>query len=108
MNLQEKAFENCKNILIHNYKISKENKTIIFYDENTTLSKLLLEGYSKALDSLGFDFESYNFHAIAVEEVLDITSKLKEKDLVILILRIIMGLLVYLEWLLLLKVKLLI
>ena len=85
MNLQEKAFENCKNILIHNYKISKENKTIIFYDENTLLSKLLLEGYSKALDFLKFDFESYNFHAIPVEKILEITSKLKEKDLVILI-----------------------
>lgn len=85
MNIEEKAFENCKNILIHNFQITKNNKTIIFYDENTTLAKILLEGYIKALKFENLEFESFNFHENEVDKINEITSKLKENDLVILI-----------------------
>jgi len=85
MEIEEKIFENCKNILIHNYKISKENKIVIFYDKNTSLSELLLNGYSEVLSKLNFQFEYYDFYSLEVEKVLDITSKLNLNDLVILL-----------------------
>lgn len=83
--LLEKLKTNCEHILVDNYNIKKENKTVIIYDEETKLAKILTSGYEEALKSLSFEFISFNFFSKEHEETKEIIDNLNPEDLVILI-----------------------
>lgn len=84
-NLGNMATENCKNILLKNYKLSINNKTILIYDDYSDLSKLLFNSYKLALEELGFDFEYFVFYQKDQEEIKSIIDSLSKNDLVILV-----------------------
>ena len=84
-NLIKQTIENCENILINNYKLNNKNKTILIYDNNSNLSKLLYLGYKNALKKLNLKFEEFIFYEKSQEEIKEIIDKLNQDDLVILI-----------------------
>ena len=58
----KKLSENCSKIVTENFKITKDNKVLIFYDNVCPLSKIVADGYALACTELGFNFEVFNFY----------------------------------------------
>jgi len=86
MNILEKATINIKDILITNYKIEKNNKVIIVYDEKSILSSILKEASKLALKELKNDYEEIEFFEEDSENIADLVfEKTKKEDIIILI-----------------------
>jgi hypothetical protein len=89
---KKKLINNCYNILTQNFKVIRDKSNIlIIYDNKTALSKLLKIGYKNAINKIkekenpNIIFKEINFYKETNENIKDKISKLKEKDLVILI-----------------------
>jgi hypothetical protein len=82
---------NCYNLLTNNFKVKRDNSNIlIIFDDKTLLSKVLTYGYLESCSNIkkeigNFQFNTLNFYKFDHEEIKKEISKLKEKDLVILI-----------------------
>lgn len=75
----------AKNMLIHNYKITSENRVLILFDTVTQLSGLLKDAFESACVDLKINFEVIDFYSIDSQELMDnINTNYKEDDLVIL------------------------
>ena len=54
--------ENCSKIITENFKITHENRVLIFFDNVCPLSFIIAKGYVKACEALKIDFEIINFY----------------------------------------------
>lgn len=75
----------AKNMLVHNYKITSENKVLLIFDTETELSPMLRDAFESACEQLSIELEILEFYSSQPEDIVtNINSNYKENDLIIL------------------------